>query len=121
MANVISFEVKLTGPQANVGQNAFPSDPNSVYWPRPLSGGAGQANSDYPYDYLPFNGEFDTYYQANNWQSQVASAPTAAAPTANTALAYPLKPIRITGIQIRLRSYDPKNQTTRQTTITSAL
>jgi hypothetical protein len=112
MSNVLSFEVKFTGPPVNVGAGAFPSDPTSTQWPRPL----GATNSDYPYDILPYDGQFDTYSSqllAANWQTtQVA---TVAQPT------NPIKALRITGVMIRLRGYDPKNQTTRQTTIVSPL
>jgi hypothetical protein len=118
VTNVLSFEVKFTGPTANVGLGAWPGDQYSNAWPRPTVGNVvganqGQANLDFPYDFLPFNGQFDTYSsQVANWQTQVASA---SAPN------NPIKPIRITGVMIRLRTYDLKNQTTRQTSIISAL
>jgi Tfp pilus assembly protein PilV len=111
MTNVLSFEVKFTGPQATVGLGAFPSEQPAVssVWPRPFS-----VNTDYPYDFLPFDGQFDTYSTTASpaWNTQVASV---AAPTGY------IKPIRLTGVMIRLRAYDPKNQATRQTTISSAL
>ena len=117
MTNVLSFEVKFTGPQASVGAGAWPSDPKSTLWPRPIISPTGGAhNYDYPYDYLPFNGQFDTFTTTQvggkTWQNQVATV----ANPGNL-----IKPIRLTGILIRLRGYDLKNQTTRQTTITSSL
>jgi hypothetical protein len=125
MTNVLSFEVKFSGTPtvlgttlAPSGYGVWPSDPYSNAWPRPLVGnstpsGTGANNTDYPYDFLPFNSQFDTYTtQLGNWQTLTAST---AAPT------NPIKPIRVTNIMIRIRSYDIKNQTTRQTTITSPL
>jgi hypothetical protein len=113
MSNVLSFEIKFTGPSTPLAAGSWPTDPTSTVWPRPFVPFTG--NSDYPYDYLPFNGEFDTSMRVANVSSQVATA----TPTANHAL--PIKPIRITGVMIRLRAYDVKYQSTRQTTITSPL
>ncbi|MCS6866941.1 MAG: hypothetical protein RMJ56_13090 [Gemmataceae bacterium] len=79
MSNVLSFEVKFTGPRRVLGSN--------IEWPTPP-----ERNTDYPYDFLPGDGEFDT--QAN-----------------------PVKPLRITGVQIRLRAYEPQTRVTRQTTV----
>ena len=86
---------------------------DSVQWPRPLlSTTGGLDNPDYPYDFLPYNGEFDTFStRVSGWQTYVASA---APPTAH---ARPIKPFRITGVMIRLRAYDLRNQNARQTTI----
>jgi hypothetical protein len=78
MSNVLSFEVKFTGPRRVFGP--------TQEWPTPFG-----ANPDYPYDFLPGNGEFDTHVN----------------PT----------PIRITGVQIRLRAYEPQTRSTRQTTV----
>jgi hypothetical protein len=115
MSNVISFEVKFTGPQVNIGAGAWgATDAASIYWPRAVTSTVGgQGNTDYPYDYLPYNGEFDTCSaQVPGWQSLFAT---------KAALTNPIKPIRITGVLIRLRGYDLRNQTTRQTTIASRL
>jgi hypothetical protein len=112
MSNVLSFEVKFTGPAVGLAAGAFPADTTATQWPRPL----GPTNSDYPYDFLPYDGQFDTYTTLlGAWQTKVASTTNAAA------LSLPIKPLRITGVMIRLRAYDPKNQTTRQTTIVSSL
>jgi hypothetical protein len=127
MSNVLSFEVKFSGPPVTLTNNFLPTgyglwsqDPLSNAWPRPFTGNItpngqqAQGNTDFPYDYLPFDGRFDTYTTqvAGGWQSQIA---TTTAPT------NPIKPIRITGVLIRLRAYDLKNQTTRQTTIAASL
>jgi hypothetical protein len=103
MSNVLSFEVKFTGTaDAALG----------VIWPRPF----GPQNTDAPYDTLPNDGIFDTFSQnvTNwNWMTNVAG-PTASGLGGDTA---PMKPIRITGVQIRLRTYEPKTRSTRQTTL----
>ncbi len=78
MSNVLSFEVKFTGPRRVFGPGQE--------WPTPFG-----ANPDYPYDFLPGTGEFDTHVNP--------------------------PPIRITGVQIRLRAYEPQTRVTRQTTI----
>lgn len=79
LSNVLSFEVKFTGPRRVLGPGQE--------WPTPFG-----ANPDYPYDFLPGTGEFDTH-------------------------ANPIPLIRITGVQIRLRAYEPQTRATRQTTI----
>jgi prepilin-type N-terminal cleavage/methylation domain-containing protein len=101
MSSVLSFEVKFTGASA---------DPNMI-WPRPFS-----QNSDYPYDTLPYDGVIDTFSDqvAPNWK-----APTNYA--SGTNVTGPLKPLRITGVQIRLRTYDARTRSTRQTTIVQDL
>jgi hypothetical protein len=105
MSNVLSFEVKFTGP--TVGFNptpvAWPADPTSPnMWPRPFSPGTPpstyQGNSDWPYDNLPFDGQYDT-----------------SAPFGTTTGAGTRQPIRITGAQIRIRALF--GTTARQTTI----
>jgi hypothetical protein len=113
MSNVISMEIKFKGPANQpVGAGAWPSDPNSVVWPRPLrSLTGGQDNPDYPYDFLPYNGEFDTFSaRVPGWQAYVAN--NAAANHSR-----PVKPINIVAISVRLRAYDLRNQNARQTTI----
>ena len=83
MSNILSFEVKYTGTSVSLPR-----------WPTTFDLG----NTDYPYDFLPQGGEFDTHGQP---------APN------GTRLN-----IRITGAQVRIRAYDPQTRTTRQTTFT---
>ena len=110
IGNVLSMEIKFTGPDTNVGAGAWQADPSSRQWPRPLQPvvAGAPSNSDYPYDFLPFNGEFDTYSR------QLSFAPNQYATAANHNA--PLKPIRITGVMIRIRVYNEQNKATRQTT-----
>jgi hypothetical protein len=117
MSNVLSFEVKFTGPAATLGYGMWPSDPGSNVWPRPAIPPApgpslpqGLPNSDYPYDNLPFDGQFDTFTTlVAGWQANVAKV------GGNSAA--PMKPLRITGVQIRLRTYESRTRSTRQTTV----
>lgn len=81
MSNILSFEVKYTG------TSVLP-----LKWPTTFDLG----NTDYPYDFLPQGGEFDTHGQPGGT----------------------LLKIRITGAQVRIRAYDPQTRTTRQTTFT---
>jgi hypothetical protein len=105
LSNVLSFEIKFTG-------NGIL--PDGTPWPRPFA----TPNTDYPYDTLPFDGNFDTFSQQADqpgmpvipWNSM-----TNLATQTNTTL--PLKQIRITGVQIRLRTFDTKTRSTRQTTV----
>lgn len=90
--HVTSFELKFTGSSADGS------------WPRPFA-----QNTDYPYDTLPYNGEYDTGEDA-----LLANA-TANLAT-NASRDGRIKPIRITGVQIRLRCWNPSNRQTRQTT-----
>jgi hypothetical protein len=108
MSNILSFEIKFTGVASpTLGAN---------FWPRPFPG-----NTDAPYDTLPFDGNFDTF----STQANTPATPPAPAVNWNLAtnlattgtVARPLKQIRITGVQIRLRAYDPKTRSTRQTTL----
>jgi hypothetical protein len=92
MSNVLSFEIKFTGQATGVA------------WPTPYP-----ANPDYPYDTLPFDHMFETHSPYVNWQADIA---TAAAQNRR------LKPIRITGLWARLRVFDARTRTTRQTTFT---
>lgn len=107
MSNVLSFEVKFTG---SAGYNS------GVTWPRPfLDPNTGAQNTDYPYDTLPYDGNsydglFDTHSTQAPWQSDIAGVGVTGAKR--------LKPIRITGVMIRLRSYDTRTQSARQTTLT---
>jgi len=100
LANVLSFEVKFTGP---------PVTTMGSTWPTPFANSSGTIlNSDSPYDFLPGDGYYDTFStQVPNWQNYVASSTN----TSNL-----IKPIRITGVQIHIRAYDPKTRATRQTT-----
>ncbi len=108
MSNVLSFEIKFTGPAVNLGAGAWPSDPSSTQWPRPLA-----VNSDYPFDNLPFDGQFDTF-------STQASTPTVGWNWSNNyaRVGNPggsMKPLRLTAIKVTLRTWDSKTRTTRQT------
>lgn len=101
MSNVLSFEVKFTG---TAGQGA------GVQWPTSFANG----NTDFPYDTLPYDGKFDTFttriQPPAQWNDLNNTAPTNASG--------PMKPIRITGAQIRIRALHGTN--TRQTTFTVA-
>lgn len=110
MSNVLSFEVKFTG---NAGYNS------GVTWPRPYAdpNTGAPLNTDFPYDTLPsssdgpsYDGRFDTHSPLVAWQQDVAGAGVQGVKT--------LKPIRITGVMIRLRSYDTRTNSARQTTLT---
>ncbi len=125
LTNVTSFELKYTGPQANVTWTAQgASDPKSFTWPRPFvpppSPSPPQPNSDYPHDSLPFDGYFDTFHQLRSpqapldWDDAQNLAPNRITPPGVQIGA--LKPIRITGVLIRLRCWDPKSKSSRQTT-----
>ena len=103
LSNVTSFEIKFTGPPATVPVS-WPTyvrkadgSPASPVWPRPFS-----ENTDYPYDNLPFNGEFDTFSQ-NPGQNPPWDDPTNYATVTPNNLTGEMKPIRITGVSIRLR------------------
>lgn len=98
MSNVLSFEVKFTGTADSA---------SGVTWPRPFL-----QNTDYPYDTLPYDGRFDTFSSyVTNWNN-ASNIATTGNPTA------PMKPLRITGTMIRLRTYDTRTNSTRQTTLT---
>jgi hypothetical protein len=111
MSNVLSFEVKFTG-TAGAASGLFDQSGNAM-WPRPYadpSTGAIQ-NTDYPYDTLPYDGKFDTFTQyVPNWNNANSNA----APLNQSGS---MKPIRITGVMIRLRSFDARTRSTRQTTL----
>ena len=123
MSNVTSVEIKFTGapyttkpPITTVGVDTQAS---CINWPAPFPG-----NSDYPYDNLPFDGQFDTFGTIPGWNSTSQLATTGSRPTNNTnplgltSQSGPLKTIRITGVLIRIRAYEPRTRTTRQTTFT---
>ena len=95
--HVISFELKFTG--------SGRTETNGP-WPRPF--GLPTNNTDYPFDTLPFDGNYDTGDETLNATAGLA---TSASNQSN-----PIKPIRITGVQIRLRYWNPSNRQTRQTT-----
>lgn len=102
MSNILSFEVKFTG---ELGAQSGLTTP----WPTPFANG----NTDFPYDTLPFNNEFDTFStRVANWNTNATWA-NAANP------GRPIKPIRITGAQIRIRALS--GTTARQTTIVVTL
>ena len=94
MSNVVSMEIKFTGPQTSTTTGAV--------WPlQYLNSTTGAIqNFDYPYDNLPGNGLFDT--------AGVSNVPS-------------MSPIRITGAMIRIRAYSPRTQQTRQTTFAVSL
>ncbi|MFM8272538.1 MAG: PilW family protein [Gemmata sp.] len=103
LSNVTSFEVKFTGTAAP-----------GINWPRPFVAATGTANTDYPYDTLPFNGRYDTFSQAAGWDTVTATSSNLAT-SANPNGA--LKPVRITGVSIRLRCWNPKSKSSRQSTL----
>ncbi len=116
--NVTSFEVKFTGPQVlgvgwgirdNNGAlvSIDTSSPNDR-WPRLFT-----TNTDYPYDNLPYDGNYDTFHQNANWDLEANLATTANVASASA----PLKRIRITGAMIRLRCWSPATKSSRQTTM----
>jgi hypothetical protein len=103
MSQVLSFEIKFTG---TLGPGSGLTTP----WPTPFANG----NSDYPFDVLPFNGEFDTFStRVPNWNTNPNYKATAANPGGN------MKPLRITGALIVIRSL--QGTSTRQTRITVSL
>ncbi len=114
LTNVTSFEVKFTGPRASpVTWPADPSLPTSTEWPRPYSVNNVVLNTDYPYDNLPYDGGFDTFNSTQgDWTDAkyLAGSPTAQANP-------PLKPLRITGVSIRLRCWNGNTKGSRQTTL----
>lgn len=101
--NVTSFEIKFTGPKAT--GVAWQTEAGTE-WPRSFS----SINTDYPYDNLPFDGDYDT--TDVNAVSSTTNLATASNQTGR------LKPIRITGAMIRLRCWNPSIKTTRQSTLT---
>lgn len=88
--HVTSLEFKFTGSGSG--------------WPR-----AANVNTDFPYDTLPFDGDYDT------GDESLIGAATNLASNSNTGGR--IKPIRITGVQIRLRCWNPSTRSTRQSTI----
>lgn len=123
IGNVLSMEIKFTGPTVAVGYGAWPTDRNSYRWPRAISGAVAgdpaspfatsdppaQQNTDYPFDFLPYNGEFDTYTRFAAYDSTQYATPNPATH------GRPLKPLRITAALVKLRVYNPQNNATRQT------
>jgi hypothetical protein len=112
LSNVLSFEVKFTG------STLLPS--SQLVWPtQPPPAGT---NSDYPYDTLPFDNYYDTHSRLPisattglpAWQSDIATV-TPNNPTGT------IKPIRITGVMIRIRAYESRTRSTRQTTFTVSM
>lgn len=101
---VTSFQLMFKGSGRGEG---------NTQWPRPFS----TTNTYYPYDTLPFDGEYDTGELSllTMPTSSTANNPNLAgsATGSNTSR---LKPIRLTGVQITLRCWNPANRQTRQTT-----
>jgi type II secretory pathway pseudopilin PulG len=107
-----------------------------VRFPRPFTNPPSNPNTDYPFDHLPnvnFNSNvpahtFDTWYQVTqpyptatgnpnvnwNWNNYYILYNPQLKLTANPNL-MPM-PIRITGLQITIRIYDPKTNQARQNT-----
>jgi hypothetical protein len=134
LSNVLSMEVKFTGPTNpltpldTVGTAVEPWPTTGPYgvtqnkdsppeWPRrfdnsyvnPNGGGVYPGNKDYPYDFLPHDGVFDTADPAGPQIPQGTSGVTKNTRT----------PLKITGVQIRIRALF--GTTARQTTIVVAL
>ncbi|MBY0459026.1 MAG: hypothetical protein K2V38_16945, partial [Gemmataceae bacterium] len=127
LSNVTSLEIKFTGTQApgvpvRYAPGTETAATTSVTWPRPFQHPSGVLlNTDYPYDYLPFDGNYDTFTADPRQQAATGvpwdSARNVAGSQAG-ADSSPLKRIRITGAMIRLRCWDQKTKQTRQTTVT---
>jgi hypothetical protein len=100
LSNVLSFEVRVDwDPNPNGTLNS--SNP-----PRPFP-----VNTEYPYDNLTANAGrnsavFDTWHDEPNWNTAFASLPLA---------------IRVRGIQVSVRVFDPKTRAVRQNTWRFAL
>jgi hypothetical protein len=98
LSNVLSFEVRVDwDPNPNGTLNS--SNP-----PRSFP-----VNTEYPYDNLTANAGctvFDTWYDEPNWNTAFASLPLA---------------IRVRGIQVSVRVFDPKTRAVRQNTWRFAL
>jgi len=98
LSNVLSFEVRVDwDPNPNGTLNS--SNP-----PRPFS-----VNTEYPYDNLTANAGrtvFDTWYDEPNWNTAFNTLPLA---------------IRVRGIQVSVRVFDPKTRAVRQNTWRFAL
>ena len=103
LSNVLSFEVRVDwDPNPNGTLNS--SNP-----PRPFS-----VNTEYPYDNLTANAgrnpalpaTFDTWHDEQDWQRAFATLPLA---------------IRVRGIQVSVRVFDPKTRAVRQNTWRFAL
>ena len=101
LSNVTSLEFKFTGS-------------SSIGWPRlPLAG-----NTDYPFDTLPLIGSNSTYtYDTfTTLQGDWNEAQYLAGSSKDTGVA-PVKPIRLTRVLIRIRCWDPKSKTSKQTSL----
>ena len=128
LSNVLSLEVKFTGPTVSPASFAPTPEPwpttgpygsstnanSPPVWPRPFDPvttptGTYLGNKDYPYDFLPFDGQFDTG-DPNGPMIPAGSGPPQ--PTRQ-----PL--VGVTGVQIRIRALF--GTTARQTTIIVAL
>jgi type II secretory pathway pseudopilin PulG len=111
LSNVLSFEVlvdwdrnvnNLTG--SHLGPRAF---------------GAPDFNTDFPYDYLSLAGHnsahpntFDTWHAVSGWNTFTTGPAPAPVPTTNR---LPLA-VRVKGLQITIRIWDPKTKQARQNT-----
>ena len=100
LTNVLSFEVKPTwdsGGAARAPRTTVTNPGIGAAIPDGVPASGGVANSDYPYDDLP-------------------GAAVRVFDTGNDVNTLPLR-IRVTGVQIKIRVFDPKTQMTRQVTV----
>ena len=103
LSNVLSFEVRVDW-DPNPNGTLYSSNP-----PRPFP-----VNTEYPYDNLTANAgrnpalpaTFDTWHDEQDWQRAFATLPLA---------------IRVRGIQVSVRVFDPKTRAVRQNTWRFAL
>ncbi|MDY3552347.1 type II secretion system protein [Gemmata sp. JC717] len=98
--HVLSFQLMFKGTAAA-----------GVTWPRPF----GLTNTYFPYDTLPFDGEYDTGDESLVRTVSTGTNRNLAGSSQGTNSSR-LKPIRLTGVQITLRCWNPINRQTRQTT-----
>jgi len=103
LSNVTSFEIKFAGiPSPSMATQG-------IIWPTPFA-----TNSDFPFDNLPFDGQFDTFHRFTPAGAEWYRPTNLATTPPSTA---PLKPIRILAIMVRLRTWDQKSKNSRQTTL----
>jgi Prokaryotic N-terminal methylation motif len=125
LTNVVSFEVKpmwtadlttpLPYPPHRDPRRLLPvtAVDSAITRNAPTLPGPSMTNSDYPFDDLPQNiNAFDTSAKEGT-NNTLAIDPTTNPPNAAT---IPFR-ARITGVQIKIRVYEPKNNMTRQSTI----
>lgn len=130
LSNVLSMEIKYTGPlnrglRDDLASAAWPLPPapngssmnqhSPSVWPRPFdpyvnptTGGTYPGNKDFPYDFLPYDGQYDT-----------ATTTGPVVPVSGGGQKATREYIQITGVQIKIRALF--GTTARQTTIIVAL